>query len=160
MNIPIPDVLPAKDSTLHSNAILHEVQQLYDVSYRLDLLAEQDSLISEKVVTISGSIRNTGRVLDILVARNMAPSSGLGDERHGIDKSLAAVAVAPEHKAIGYGLPCSNCHAYYPADMMTCPICKCAERVSPHAVPALPVVPPIITPDAGVVPSIAAVSSS
>lgn len=36
-----------------------------------------------------------------------------------------------ETKAVGYGLPCSYCHAYYPADMHACPICKSPERVSP-----------------------------
>lgn len=43
-----------------------------------------------------------------------------------------------EKKAIGYGLPCSHCHAYYPADMRACPICKATERVSPFqaAVPS------------------------
>jgi len=35
-----------------------------------------------------------------------------------------------EKKLAGYGLPCSQCHAYYPADIQVCPICKCAERVS------------------------------
>lgn len=34
------------------------------------------------------------------------------------------------HKAVGYGLPCSNCRAYYPADMNACPICKSAQRVA------------------------------
>jgi hypothetical protein len=38
---------------------------------------------------------------------------------------------APEQKLVGYGLPCSHCHAYYPADMQVCPICKSPERVSP-----------------------------
>jgi len=38
-----------------------------------------------------------------------------------------------EKKAVGYGLPCSRCHAYYPADMHACPICKATERVSPKA---------------------------
>ena len=33
-------------------------------------------------------------------------------------------------KAAGYGLPCANCRAYYPADMIACPICACTERVS------------------------------
>ena len=33
-------------------------------------------------------------------------------------------------KAVGYGLPCSNCRAYYPADLTACPICKSTERVS------------------------------
>ena len=41
---------------------------------------------------------------------------------------------APEDKRpAGYGLPCSRCHAYYPADMHACPICKSPERVSPNA---------------------------
>ena len=40
-------------------------------------------------------------------------------------------AMAPEKKAVGYGLPCSQCHAYYPADMDACPICKSQVRVSP-----------------------------
>jgi len=40
-------------------------------------------------------------------------------------------ASAPEKKVIGYGMPCSKCHAYYPADMNACPICKSPDRVSP-----------------------------
>jgi hypothetical protein len=42
-------------------------------------------------------------------------------------------------KRIGYGLPCSNCGTYYAADRPACPICKCAERVSPNnaALPAM-----------------------
>jgi hypothetical protein len=36
-----------------------------------------------------------------------------------------------EKKLAGYGLPCSHCHAYYPADIPVCPICKCPDRVSP-----------------------------
>ncbi len=33
------------------------------------------------------------------------------------------------HKAVGYGLPCSNCRAYYAADLPACPICKSTQRV-------------------------------
>ena len=40
------------------------------------------------------------------------------------------VPTEPAHRAIGYGLPCSNCRAYYPADMTSCPICKSTVRVS------------------------------
>ena len=40
-----------------------------------------------------------------------------------------------ESCAIGYGMPCAKCRAYYPADMAACPICKSRERVSPKAVP-------------------------
>ena len=29
-----------------------------------------------------------------------------------------------------YGLPCTNCRLYYSADLSTCPICGCGERVS------------------------------
>src|ERR1700685_1186466 len=35
------------------------------------------------------------------------------------------------HKATGYGLPCSQCHLYYPADLESCPTCTINERVSP-----------------------------
>jgi hypothetical protein len=38
-----------------------------------------------------------------------------------------------EKRQAGYGLPCLKCHAYYPADMQSCPICKSAERVTPTA---------------------------
>jgi len=41
-------------------------------------------------------------------------------------------------RAVGYGLPCANCRAYYPADMAACPICKTRERVSPTDVAPLP----------------------
>jgi hypothetical protein len=37
----------------------------------------------------------------------------------------------------GYGLPCSKCHLYYPADLDICPTCKHNERVSP-TVPKIP----------------------
>jgi len=43
------------------------------------------------------------------------------------------LAMDKDKKVIGYGLPCSHCHAYYPADMRACPICKSTERVSPAA---------------------------
>lgn len=40
---------------------------------------------------------------------------------------------ANETKAAGYGLPCAECRAYYPADMQSCPICQSKQRVSPNA---------------------------
>ena len=53
----------------------------------------------------------------------------------------AAPGIPSEKKAIGYGMPCSRCHAYYPADMHVCPICKSPDRVSPtepvtHSMPS------------------------
>ena len=58
-------------------AILHEVQQLYNVSDRLDSLTEQYSLVSEALLTISGSVRNTATVLEVLVAMKIALTPGL-----------------------------------------------------------------------------------
>ena len=40
-------------------------------------------------------------------------------------------------KPSGYGLPCSKCHLYYPADLDICPTCKHNERISP-IVPKIP----------------------
>jgi hypothetical protein len=62
---------------MHSNAILNEATQLYKVSDRLDLLAEEHPLVSEALITISGSVRNTATLLEVLVATKMAPLLGL-----------------------------------------------------------------------------------
>ena len=62
---------------MHSNAILHEVQQLYSVSDRLDTLAEQHPLASEALITIAGNIRNTATLLVVLVAMKIVPLAGL-----------------------------------------------------------------------------------
>lgn len=40
-------------------------------------------------------------------------------------------------KGAGYGLPCANCHLYYPANLATCPTCNSKERVSPNVVPPI-----------------------
>jgi hypothetical protein len=61
---------------MHPTAILHEVQQLYDVSDRLDLLAGQHPLVSEALITISGSVRNTATLLEVLVTMKIAPIAG------------------------------------------------------------------------------------
>jgi hypothetical protein len=62
---------------MHSNAILHEATQLYNVSDRLESLAEQHPVVSEALITISGSVRNTATLLEVLVVTKMAPLSGL-----------------------------------------------------------------------------------
>jgi hypothetical protein len=62
---------------MHPNAILHEVQKLYKVSDRLDSLAGQHPLVSEALVTIAGSVRNTATLLEVLVATRIAPIFGL-----------------------------------------------------------------------------------
>jgi|SRR5208282_770574 len=52
-------------------------------------------------------------------------------ERRTPPGSAPEASSAAEKKTIGYGLPCSRCHAYYPADMHSCPICKSPDRVPP-----------------------------
>ena len=49
-------------------AILREVDELCGVSARLEGLAERHALISEALMTIAGSVRNTATVLAVLVA--------------------------------------------------------------------------------------------
>jgi hypothetical protein len=61
---------------MHPTAILHEVQQLYSVSDRLDTLAEQHPLVEEALISISGSVRNTAALLELLVAMKITPVSG------------------------------------------------------------------------------------
>jgi hypothetical protein len=53
------------------------------------------------------------------------------ERRTPLGSAPEAASAASEKKAVGYGLPCSRCHAYYPADMHVCPICKSPDRVSP-----------------------------
>jgi hypothetical protein len=60
-----------------STAILYEAEQLHHVSDRLDSLSEQHPLVSESLLRISGSVRNTATLLELLVATKMAPFSGL-----------------------------------------------------------------------------------
>jgi hypothetical protein len=59
-----------------SHPILHEVQQLYSVSDRLDLLAEEHPLVSDALITISGSVRHTASLLEVVVATKLGPLPG------------------------------------------------------------------------------------
>jgi len=43
--------------------------------------------------------------------------------------ATGSLAESPR-KASGYGLPCSKCRLYYPADLDACPTCHHPERVS------------------------------
>ena len=48
-------------------AILHEVDQLHNVSSRLEGLAEQHTPITEALLTSAGSVRSTATLLAVLV---------------------------------------------------------------------------------------------
>jgi hypothetical protein len=49
-------------------AILDEVDQLHNVSTRLEGLAEQNPPVSEALITIAGNVRGTATILEVLVA--------------------------------------------------------------------------------------------
>jgi hypothetical protein len=49
-------------------AILDEVDQLHNVSTRLEGLAEQHPRVSEALITIAGNVRGTATILAVLVA--------------------------------------------------------------------------------------------
>jgi predicted oxidoreductase len=59
-----------------SNAIFHEIQQLYKVSDRLDQLAEEHPAISDALISISGSVRHTATLLEVVVATKLGPLPG------------------------------------------------------------------------------------
>jgi hypothetical protein len=52
-------------------AILDEVDQLHNVSTRLEGLAGQHPPVSQALVTIAGNVRNTATILAVLVATRL-----------------------------------------------------------------------------------------
>jgi hypothetical protein len=46
-------------------------------------------------------------------------------------------------KSPGYGMPCANCHLYYPANFDSCPCCGSQEQVSPEVAPAARISAPV-----------------
>jgi hypothetical protein len=61
-----------------SAAILHEAQALHKVSDRLDALAGEHPIVSEALVTISGNVRHTATLLEVIVATKLGPLTGSG----------------------------------------------------------------------------------
>lgn len=57
-------------------AILAEVDQLHNVSTRLEGLADQHPLVSEGLITIAGNVRSTATVLAVLVAIKLPNGNG------------------------------------------------------------------------------------
>jgi len=70
--------------------------------------------------------------------------AAVSTQQRPIPKVSAAEVLAAEKKPVGYGLPCARCHAYYPADMNACPICKSPERV-PATPPGVQPTSPVAT---------------
>ncbi len=61
-----------------SSAILREAQNLHHVSDSLDALAEEHPVVSEALITISGNLRQTATLLEVLVATKLGPLTGGG----------------------------------------------------------------------------------
>jgi hypothetical protein len=61
-----------------SNTILQEAQKLHNVSDRLDSLADEHPIVSEALITISGNVRHTAMLLEVLVVTKMGRLSEPG----------------------------------------------------------------------------------
>ena len=62
--------MPAKE-------ILQKAKKLHKVSDSLDVLAEQHSPIAEALSILSGSVRNSATLLEVLVTLRLGPVPGL-----------------------------------------------------------------------------------
>ncbi len=65
-------------------AILDEVDQLHNVSTRLEGLAEQHPPVEEALMTIAGNVRSTATVLAVLVATKLRSSDGNASSPSGL----------------------------------------------------------------------------
>ncbi len=83
---------------------------------------------------MSTQIELPGQPVDIPVAPRKRSRSTRARTKHesGSKKTprWPEISVDLQSKCVGYGLPCASCRAYYRADLLTCPICGCSERVS------------------------------
>jgi hypothetical protein len=70
-------------------------------------------------------------------ARTDVRSEVRKDVRNDLRNAVRHDVKAP-HQSTGFGLPCSNCRLYYPANLDVCPACNSKERVSPSVVPSVP----------------------
>lgn len=68
-------------------------------------------------------------------AANASASQAL-DQQAMLRRQVAA-AEDSARKPAGFGLPCSKCRVYYPADLDRCPVCHHNERLMP-VVPKIP----------------------
>jgi hypothetical protein len=67
------------------------------------------------------------------------------DVRNDLRNAVRHDVKAPR-QSTGFGLPCSNCRLYYPANLDVCPACNSKERVSPGAVPPIPMLQAAVEP--------------
>ena len=63
-----------------ANEILQEAKKLHKVSDSLDVLAEQHAPISEALTILSGNVRGSANLLEVLVAVKLRPLPGYDPE--------------------------------------------------------------------------------
>ncbi len=85
-------------------------------------------------------------------AQSLPENEKRNDLRH-LERLQAAAPGEAVHKSSGYGLPCSKCRLYYPANLDICPHCNAQERVSPNVAPNMPKsqAAPELSPDAAAI---------
>jgi hypothetical protein len=66
--VPNPSPCEKAGALMLLEAILHEVDQLHNVSSRLEGLAEHHPPVSEALLRIAGNVRNTATILAVVVA--------------------------------------------------------------------------------------------
>ncbi len=86
--------------------------------------------------TQSARTAAAARTAQAIPQSTVPASDGLHAGLRHSDRVRVAAPGAGTHKSSGYGLPCSKCRLYYPADLDSCPTCSHQERVSPDLVPA------------------------
>jgi hypothetical protein len=72
--------------------------------------------------------------------------SAVRTEARSVRRNAVRRDAAAQTQSLGYGLPCANCHLYYPAGLDACPTCDSRERVSPIAEPTVRTAPPAALP--------------
>ena len=60
-----------------AHEILLEAKKLHKVSESLDVLATQHGPLTEALTILSGSVRNSATLLEVLVTLKMGPAAGL-----------------------------------------------------------------------------------
>ena len=62
---------------MYPSAILHEAQQLHDVSDRLSSLCDEHPHVAVELIAISGNVRTIATSLELLVVTKTPPLTGL-----------------------------------------------------------------------------------
>jgi hypothetical protein len=81
---------------------------------------------------------SAGKLAPPVLQPESAVHSDIRDNPRSDLRNAVRKTVDSPRQSSGYGLPCSNCRLYYPADLDTCPACNSQERVSASVVPVIP----------------------